>query len=221
MSALAAHTVELVALTEAEIGIAVRALRDYTGHGFATSDDDLTRANDQLPAELLADRLQFGEEYLNELDEFVRLKAHKALIAAAAKKTDGRLAALEAMLIEDFAASGEAGRKHAASGKTVSISRRIWARIKKADPDRKEILPAERQAACDALQAAGLGDFVRDDFSVQSLSAHFGELAKQHTEEQLAVPPEQRTPLNVAALLPEACVGVIDLNDKPTLSVRS
>lgn len=199
-------TVELVALSDVEQNVIVNALRDRAS----------TDSIDSKTAETLADRLQFGPEYVNELDEFVRLTIRKQLIEAAKRKTTGRLAELEAQILEDFATNGESGRRHAATGTLVSTARRIWARVAR---EGDEATDAERERAADALIAADLGDYVQRGFNVNSLSAYFRELAQAHDEAQRELPEDQRTPLDVDQLLPEQLRGAIELTDQPTLSV--
>lgn len=202
---------QVVVLGDVQVDVVIAALREREG-----TDHLHSKA-----AGVLADRLQFGEEYVNPVDELVRKTSRKRQLEAELRSVNDRLRHLEETVLEEFTERGITGEKHAATGMNVHTARKVWARISKDDPARKEVTPEERQRACDALRAAGLGDFVRDDFSTQSLSAHFRQQVKEHDEGQRLLPEHERTPLDVADLLPAECVGAIELTDQPTLSVRS
>jgi hypothetical protein len=138
------------------------------------------------------------------LDRYVELKAEKARIERDLRIVKDELAPLEAALLEEFATEGVSGKRHAGTGKLVSIARRVWARAADGDKD----------AAADALEAAGLGDYVQRGFNTNSLSAHFRELVKARQEAGDPV-------TDLDALLPEPLRGRIELTEDAVLSVRS
>lgn len=138
------------------------------------------------------------------LDQFVALKDRKADLERQLRTIKDELTPLEQQLLDEFAAEGVAGKRHAATGKLVSITRRIWARAHDGD----------KPAACAALQAAGLGDYVEQSFNTNSLSAYFRELAAQQESAGTPVADLQQ-------LLPEQLRDAIDLTQDHTLSVRS
>lgn len=138
------------------------------------------------------------------LDQFVELKDRKTQLERELRDVKEQLGPLEQQLLDEFAAEGVSGKRHAATGKLVSITRRIWARAHNGD----------KPAACAALQAAGLGDYVEPGFNVNSLSAYFRELASQRIDAGEPV-------TDLSSLLPPALVGAIDLTQDHQLSVRS
>lgn len=138
------------------------------------------------------------------LDQFVTLKDRKTDLERELRDIKEQLGPLEQQLIEAFAQEGVTGKRHAATGKLVSISRRIWARAHAGD----------KPAACAALASAGLGDYVEESFNTNSLSAYFRELASQHEAAGQPV-------TDLEQLLPEPLRGAIDLTQDHTLSVRS
>lgn len=142
-------------------------------------------------------------ETATTLDQFVALTERKRDLERQLRFIRDELAPLEAQLLDEFSAEGVRGKRHDASGKLVSITRQIWARAH----------DGEKDMAADALEAAGLGDYVQRGFNTNSLSAYFRELAKQHAE--------AGNPVDLEQLLPEALRGAIDLTEDHKLSVRA
>lgn len=139
------------------------------------------------------------------LDRFIKAKERKALIERELRAIEDELAPLEEELLAEFAAEGVDGKRHAQSGRLVSIRRQIWAR------------PAiDRPAACQALKAhEDLAPYVEETFNTNSLSAYFREEAKR-------IAAEQGYPVtDLRQLLPEDLRDVIDLTQDHTLSVRA
>lgn len=116
-------------------------------------------------------------EYLNPRDEYVRRTLRKRRLEAEIRAENKRLADLEQDILEDMAAEGEAAYKHAATGKTVVITQRVYAK------------PAEdRDKAGAALQDAGLGDLVQRTFNTNTVSAHFNQAVKDWRDENPGTP---------------------------------
>lgn len=143
-------------------------------------------------------------EATTALDQFVALKDRKADLERQLRLVKDELAPLEAALLEEFAAEGVSGKRHAGSGKLVSISRRVWARATGGD----------KASACAALRAAGLEEFVAESFNTNSVSAYFREQLKERTDAGEIVD-------DLDALLPDELRGHIDLTEDAALSVRS
>lgn len=137
------------------------------------------------------------------LDRFVQVKARKAELERELRIVKDELAPLEEQLLEEFAAEGVAGKRHAQSGKLVSISRRVWARAAGGD----------KAAACQALRAAGLDEFVAESFNTNSLSALYRERLRERTEAGEHVALDD--------LLEPELRGHIELTEDQTLSVRA
>jgi hypothetical protein len=74
-------------------------------------------------------------------------------------------------------------------------------------------------AAGHVLREVGLGDFVRPDFNLNTLSAYFREQIKEYRETQLALPEHERVPKAASEFLPEELRGLIELDDTPTITV--
>lgn len=138
------------------------------------------------------------------LDRFVDLKARKADLERDLRLVKDELAPLEQQLLDEFAQEGVAGKRHAATGKLVSISRKVWARAAGGD----------KPAACAALKAAGLDEFVAESFNTNSVSAYFREQLKERTDAGEIV-------TDLTELLPQELRGHIDLTEDAVLSVRS
>jgi hypothetical protein len=146
-----------------------------------------------------------GPEPGTVLDRFVTAKARKTDLERELRLIKDELSPLEEQLLELFTQEGVSGKRHAQSGKLVSITRQIWARAANGDKD----------AAAAALEnVPGLAAFVQKGFNVQSLSAHFRELARNHLE-------ETGEPAPLDQLLPTPLHGLIELTEDHTLSVRS
>lgn len=143
-------------------------------------------------------------EATTALDQFVALKDRKADLERQLRLVKDELAPLEQALLEEFAAEGVSGKRHAGTGKLVSISRKVWARATGGDKD----------AAADALEAAGLGDYVQRGFNTNSLSAYFREQLRERTDTGEIVS-------DLTDLLPAQLRGHIDLTEDAALSVRS
>ena len=143
-------------------------------------------------------------EATTALDQFVALKDRKADLERQLRLVKDELAPLEQALLEEFAAEGVSGKRHAGTGKLVSISRRIWARA----------IEGDKPSACEALREAGLDEFVAESFNTNSLSAYFRELLREENEAGDPV-------TDLDELLPEELLGHIELTEDLTLSVRS
>jgi len=118
---------------------------------------------------------------------FIALTARKRAIDAERREITKELDTLETAILDEFAEHGI--DRIALDGYTLGLRRDIWARPAK-DPDTGETL---RDAAINALRAAGLNDYVREDFNVQSLSAYVRELIDNGDD----VPDELRDSLHI------------------------
>lgn len=146
-----------------------------------------------------------GPEPGTILDQFVDAKARKTRLERDLRLVKDELKPLEATLLELFTAEGVSGKRHAETGKLVSITRQIWARAADGDKD----------AAAAALEEDPiLASFVQKGFNVQSLSAYFREQAATHLE-------ATGEPADLLQLLPTHLHGLIELTEDHTLSVRS
>lgn len=118
---------------------------------------------------------------------FIELTSRKRAIDAEKREIQKELDDLETEILDEFADEGI--DRISVDGYTIGLRRDIWARPAK-DPDTGETL---RDAAVNALRAAGLDDYVKEDFNVQSLSAYVRELVDNGDP----IPDELRDALHV------------------------
>lgn len=175
---------------------------------------------DPVPAswEALADRVAYGDEYADPLDELIRVTLRKRRLEAAVRQCNARISDLDQVVVEQIAEQGATSLKHAATGATARIDTKVWAKVCKSA---EKVSDDEKAAAAEGLKAAGLGDFVKPGFNTNTVSAYFREQIKAHRAEQAALPEHERRPLPVSAFLPPELVGLIELEDTPTISVRA
>lgn len=110
---------------------------------------------------------------------------------------DRALDALETLGLHNAPLSG---------GPTIYRERQLWANVPEPEEDGAE---RDYEGACDALEEAGLGEYVQRRFNVQSLSAYFRELEREEDarRKELEEPPV----MDPDELLPEALKGRISL----------
>ena len=118
---------------------------------------------------------------LQKLQRFVKIEHER-------RELEGKLAVLkqekdllETELLEIFEGSGVQSTK--VDGLTVYIHRQLWALAK----------DGEKGKVCDALEGAGLQDFIQRTYNTQTLSAYVREL--QRNGETL--PPDVAGTLNI------------------------
>lgn len=136
------------------------------------------------------------------LDEFVGLTRRKKALEADVAEIKRELGPVTAALLDEYATEG-VRRKVTTDGVAVGITRRIWARAADGDKD----------SAADALEAAGLGDYVQRGFNANSLSAYFREEVKRREADGDPV-------TDLSDLLPDTLRDVIALTDDHQLTVR-
>lgn len=138
------------------------------------------------------------------LDSYVALREQKSDLERHVRLLKDQLAPLEQQLLDEFAGEGVSGKRHAASGKLVSISRRIWARA-----------ATDRQQAAQALRRVPqLAPYAELHFNVTSLSSYFNELCKDRAADGNPV-------CDLNELLPTELRGLISLTEESSLSLRA
>lgn len=171
-------------------------------------------------------RVATGDEYVNAADDLVRKTLEKRALEAHLRLLNERIAAVEEQVVEELVERGDRGGKHDATGASYTLRRQIWAKVpvdvEGLSRDQATAVRADAKAAAGrALIAAGLGDFVREDFHSGTLSAYFREQIKAHDEAQRALPEHERTPKAADEFLPEPLRGLIELDDTPHITVRA
>jgi hypothetical protein len=140
------------------------------------------------------------------LDQYVSLTEAKRELERELRMVKEQITPLQEQLLEEFAERGISGERHAASGKLVSITRRIWARAR--DGSSKH-LAAEAMA-----KDPELSTFVELGWNTNSVSAYFRELA---TAQKDAGEPVT----DLSTLVPVELRDVLELTEDHILSVRS
>jgi hypothetical protein len=136
------------------------------------------------------------------------------------------VADLEPVIVEDWAANVRSGDKHAPTGASLSLTRKVWAKldvdVENLDKHHADQVRADCKAqVAEALRDVGLGDMVRPDFNLQTLSAYFREQVKQHDAEQRDLPEHERKPLDLDTLIPDDLRGLLVLDATPHITVRA
>ncbi len=168
----------------------------------------------------LAARIADGDEYANEADEYARLTLRDRRLKTERSAIGRRLAELEQALIEDMTEMGVDSLKHAATGKTIRIDSKLWA---KYEFEGEKPTDEERAAAGQALIASGLDQYVVPSFNTNSVSAYFREQLKAWKAEQADLPEHERSPLTddvLRSFLPDGMQDLWRLDNTPTLVVR-
>lgn len=163
-------------------------------------------------------RLMHGEEYADEIDELTRVTLRKRRLEAEVKRCNRRLEDLEPQVAEKLMEHGLKGAKHEATGASLSMSRKVWLKIIR---EGEKATPEEKARVGQALVAAGLDEFVKEDFNSNTVSAYFREQIDQYDLEQQQLPEHERVPRTVDSFIPEPLKGLIELTDDPTISVRA
>ena len=145
---------------------------------------------------------QPGEDHLTR---FVALNDRKGELERNLRLVKDQLYALELQLLDEFSQEGVTSKRHAATGKLVHITRRIWARA-----------AGGKAQAAEALRAHGgeLAEFVELGFNTNSLSSYFSEQAKRRAEDHDPV-------TDLAELVTADLRDAIALTDTHSLRVRS
>jgi hypothetical protein len=184
---------------------------------------------DDLEARRLASRLLYGDSYDNPTDELIRTTLEKRALEQAVRRLNGRIADLDQQVVEELIERGDTGGKHAGTGASYHVGSKLYARlvVERLGVDPSALSKPEadvhrataKVAAGAALIEAGLGDFIRPDFNLNTLSAYFREQIKEYRETQLALPEHERVPKAASEFLPEELRGLIELDDTPTITV--
>lgn len=109
--------------------------------------------------------------------EFAALSRKKRKVEAELDRIKTRLAEIEPVLLDIWAASGL--NRITVDGVSMFIHSQLWAGIAEG---------YTREQAVDGLKAAGLGDFVTENYNSNSLSAFFREQVKNDINEIPALP---------------------------------
>lgn len=208
----------VLVLTDDEQRIIIDALAK-----FAPSRAEL---GDRHLVDRLHQRFRHGDAYANAIDELARVTLRKRRLEGEVRRCNIAIERAEEQALEDLAELGVDGAKHKGTGASLSITRTIRARLdvdttgmpkSEADAERAHA----KAAAAVALEQAGLGDYVKPDFNLNTVSAHFRQIVNDHVAAQLELPEHERQPRPAGEFLPVELRGHLVLDDKPTISVRA
>lgn len=173
---------------------------------------------DRRDAARLHDRIAYGDEYDNPVDELARLTLRKRKLEHAVRRENQRIEQLTEQVVEELLEAGHRSVKHDATGATLALDQKIWAKVVR---EGEKPTDDEKDAAARGLIAAGLGVFVKQGFNTNTVSAYFRELVKEHNEAQQQLPEHERQPRPVESFLPAELEGLIELEDTPTIRVTA
>ena len=133
----------------------------------------------------------------SDVKRYITLTMRKRHHEEAAEELTAQIAELEAKLMTSFMDRGV--DRVSMDGHTVYLDRKVWAGAENGDT----------AGTCAALEAEGLGDFVRPSVNVQQLSSWVRELERTAGRQD-----------DLKALLPEALRPAIKVTEKFALRMR-
>lgn len=215
----AIEPVRVMVLTEVEQHLLLDVLDGAQyGHGPAINASRISA---------LRGRVAYSDEYVNPEDQLTRVTLAKRRLEAEIKRYNRAIEACEEQVVDDWLANARSGSKHAATGATLRLDQKVWAKLEVDDED----LSADDATALKAQVKGDVGEIleripdlagmVRPDFNLNTLSAYFREQVRTYNAEQQALPEDERVPRPVESFLPEALQGLLRLEDKPRIQVRA
>lgn len=129
-----------------------------------------------------------------ELKEFVALEKEKATLKARLKVIESRLTELDESIAAQFVSDGVQSMR--IDGRTVYLHRDIYASAK----------DGARDAVVAALRDCDLGQYVKEDYNANSLTAYVREMVREaeeqaRTENRVIDDPAEALPAGLAASL--------------------
>ena len=125
------------------------------------------------------------------IKSLINLTRRKKEIDTELKEIEREIRFLGPQIVEDMIDNEM--QKLTIDGATVYLRTQLWARATRDDPDSEYASEFEQERACEALEAAGLGDLVKPRFNVHSLSAEVRRMTKAGEP----IPPEFEGAINV------------------------
>ena len=130
----------------------------------------------------------------DELKEFVALEKEKATLKARLKVIESRLTVLDESIAAQFVSDGVQSMR--IDGRTVYLHRDIYASAK----------DGARDAVVAALRDCDLGQYVKEDYNANSLTAYVREMVREaeeqaRTENRVIDDPAEALPAGLAASL--------------------
>lgn len=141
-----------------------------------------------------------------ELKEFVALEKEKATLKARLKAIDSRLTELDESIAAQFVSDGVQSMR--IDGRTVYLHRDIYASAK----------DGARDAVVAALRDCDLGQYVKEDYNANSLTAYVREMVRE-AEEQARL--DNRVIDDPAEALPAGLAATLKISTVFSVSSRS
>jgi len=141
-----------------------------------------------------------------ELKEFVALEKEKATLKARLKVIDSRLTELDESIAAQFVSDGVQSMR--IDGRTVYLHRDIYASAK----------DGARDAVVAALRDCDLGQYVKEDYNANSLTAYVREMVRE-AEEQARL--DNRVIDDPAEALPTGLAATLKISTVFSVSSRS
>ena len=142
----------------------------------------------------------------DELKEFVALEKEKATLKARLKAIDSRLTELDESIAQQFVSDGVQSMR--IDGRTVYLHRDIYASAK----------DGARDAVVAALRDCDLGQYVKEDYNANSLTAYVREMVRE-AEEQARL--DNRVIDDPAEALPAGLAASLKISTVFSVSSRS
>lgn len=202
-------------LTEDEQWALVAVLNVCSPHG----DGEATKR--------LLGRFRYGDEYINPADELTRKTIMKRRLEGEIRRLNVAITRCEEQLVEEWTQDGVTGLKHAGTGASLGLTRKVWAKLDidtdGLDRDHADQIRAKAKGeVCDVMDTLDdLRDLVRLDANLNSVSAFFREQIKAYDAEQRDLPEHERVPRDADSFLPDELRGLLKLDSTPHITVRA
>jgi hypothetical protein len=172
--------------------------------------------------ETLRGRIFYGENYVNETDELVRVTLRKRRLEEEVRRCNRRIADLEPVIVEQLLELGVSGMKHDGTGATLRRTDRAWIVYADKDLDSAGKAAVKAQAAAVMVDLGGeVSDLVRADYNGNTVSAYFREKYLALVADELAKPEHERRPVDPDSVLPEPLRDYLRLDAQPHIQVRA
>jgi len=174
----------------------------------------------------LAERIAHGDEYYDATDELVRKTLIKRRLEAEIRRLNTAIARCEEQVIEDWMARGNTKGGHEATGATLGLTRRVYAKLD-VDVDgldkehAEQVRAAAKARLCEAMTMVDdLAPMVVLNANLQTVSAYFSAQIKEYDAEQRDLPEHERVPRDPDSFVPEPLRGLLKLDASPRITVR-
>jgi hypothetical protein len=176
----------------------------------------------QPPSHPLYNRIAYGDEYEDEMDELARTTLRKRRLEAEIKRCNMTIERLTEPVVERLAEIGAKSLTH--EGSSTRIQRDDAVRLTYADPDwGKDEQALARSMSGEIMEQLGdeYAAFIVPTYNANTVAAHFRERYKARLAEELDKPEAERQPVNADDVLPEPLREWLSLSVKPRVKVTA